>query len=96
MPNQLNIYANGVDVAISKTTGLVAYLDVDNKPMLVRGADLKPDFWRACTDNDFGANLPKLWAAWNNPSLELKNFTSERTVRLWLGLHQHLGRNAFG
>lgn len=71
----LVLSANGVDVAISKTTGLVTYLDVDNKPMLVRDADLKPDFWRACTDNDFGANLPKLWAAWNNPSLELKNFT---------------------
>lgn len=70
----LVLSANGVDVAISKTTGLVAYLDVDNKPMLVRGADLKPDFWRACTDNDFGANLQKLWAAWNNPTLELKDF----------------------
>lgn len=69
--------ANGVDVSISKTTGLVSYIDVDNKPMLKNGADLKPDFWRACTDNDFGSNTQTLSAAWNKPTLELKDFTQK-------------------
>ena len=69
--------ANGVDVSISKTTGLVSYIDVDNKPMLKNGADLKPDFWRACTDNDFGSNTQTLSAAWNNPTIELKDFTQK-------------------
>lgn len=69
--------ANGVDVFISKATGLVSYMDVDNKPMLKNGADLKPDFWRACTDNDFGANTPMLSAAWNNPTLQLKDFAQK-------------------
>lgn len=69
--------ANGVDVSISKTTGLVSYIDVDNKPMLKNGAGLKPDFWRACTDNDFGSNTQTLSAAWNNPTIELKDFTQK-------------------
>ena len=71
----LVLSANGVDVTISKATGLVSYLDVDKTPMLVRGFDLTPDFWRACTDNDFGSHMPTLSAAWNKPSMELKNFT---------------------
>ena len=71
----LVLSANGVDVTISKATGLVSYLDVDKTPMLVRGFDLTPDFWRACTDNDFGSHMPTLSAAWNKPSMELKDFT---------------------
>ena len=71
----LVLSAKGVDVTISKATGLVSYLDVDKTPMLVRGFDLTPDFWRACTDNDFGSHMPTLSAAWNKPSMELKNFT---------------------
>lgn len=71
----LVLSANGVDVTISKATGLVSYLDVDKTPMLVRGFDLTPDFWRACTDNDFGSHMTTLSAAWNKPSMELKNFT---------------------
>ena len=79
--------ANGVDVSISKTTGLVSYIDVDNKPMLKNGADLKPDFWRACTDNDFGSNTQTLSAAWNNPTLELKDFTQKEDGSVVADLH---------
>ena len=79
--------ANGVDVSISKTTGLVSYIDVDNKPMLKNGADLKPDFWRACTDNDFGSNTQTLSAAWNNPTLELKDFTQNGDGSFVADLH---------
>lgn len=66
--------AGGTSVTISKTTGLVDYLDVDGKPMFEKGYSLKPNFWRAATDNDFGADLPHLFAAWKNPELKLKNF----------------------
>lgn len=35
--------------------------------MLEAGQNIHPIFWRAGTDNDFGANVNNLWAAWRNP-----------------------------
>ena len=70
----LVLSANGMDVTISKITGLVTYIDMDGKALLEEGYTLKPDFWRAATDNDFGANLQTKLAAWHNPEMELKSF----------------------
>ena len=66
--------ANGVDVTISKATGLVTYLDVNGKPLFEEGYTLRPDFWRPATDNDFGAETQKKLSAWYNPAMELKSF----------------------
>ncbi len=35
------------------------------------GSLLTPNFWRAPTDNDFGAGLQNRYAAWKNPVLKL-------------------------
>lgn len=35
------------------------------------GSALTPNFWRAPTDNDFGAGLQHKYAAWKNPELKL-------------------------
>ena len=70
----LVLSANGMDITISKTTGLVTYIDLNGKPMLQEGYVLRPDFWRPATDNDFGANIQKKLAAWNQPEMELKSF----------------------
>jgi hypothetical protein len=47
----------------------------------VRGVDfikegdpMKPNFWRAPTDNDFGANLQNRMAVWKQPMMKLKDF----------------------
>jgi len=70
----LVLSANGMDVTISKTTGLVTYIDVDGKAVLEEGYTLRPDFWRPATDNDFGADIQKKLAAWKYPDMELKSF----------------------
>lgn len=70
----LVLSANGMDVTISKTTGLVTYIDMDGKPLLEEGYTLKPDFWRGATDNDFGANIQTKLSAWHNPEMQLKSF----------------------
>ena len=36
-----------------------------------QGSALTPNFWRAPTDNDFGAGLQRKYAAWKNPELKL-------------------------
>ncbi len=38
---------------------------------------LRPNFWRAPTDNDFGANLHRRFVDWKNPGLKLKSFKAE-------------------
>lgn len=66
--------ANGVDVTFSKHTGFVSYIDVNGQPMLTDDSELTPDFWRAATDNDFGANFQNRFAAWQHPHLDKKSF----------------------
>ena len=38
---------------------------------------LVPNFWRAPTDNDFGAGLQQKFAVWRNPGLKLTSFKWE-------------------
>ena len=39
--------------------------------MMEDGSASTPKFWRAPTDNDFGAGLLHKYAAWKNPELKL-------------------------
>ncbi|MDE5738945.1 MAG: DUF4981 domain-containing protein, partial [Bacteroidaceae bacterium] len=66
--------ANGVKVTFDKHTGYVAHIDVDGTPMMTDASELTPDFWRAATDNDFGAGMQNRLAAWQHPRLERKAF----------------------
>ena len=66
--------ANGVKVTFNKRTGFVAYIDVDGTPMMTDESELTPDFWRAATDNDFGAGMQNRLAAWQHPRLDRKAF----------------------
>ena len=64
-------------VTFNKSTGWVDYIDVNERPMMEEGFALRPNFWRATTDNDYGANLQRRFAAWKNPSMQLKQFKAE-------------------
>ena len=70
--------AAGVDVTFSKHTGFISYIDVNGVPMMTDDSELTPDFWRAATDNDFGANMQKRLAAWQHPHLDKKSFDIEK------------------
>lgn len=45
--------------------------------MLKEGGKLTPNFWRAPTDNDMGANLQNNYAAWKRPGLKLTSLTNK-------------------
>lgn len=70
--------ANGVKVTFNKRSGYVAYIDVDGTPMMTDEAELTPDFWRAATDNDFGAGMQNRLSAWQHPRLERKAFNIQQ------------------
>lgn len=58
---------------LDRTTGLISEYAYNGKSMLGEGGTLKPNFWRAPTDNDMGANLQKKFKVWKNPQINLKN-----------------------
>lgn len=76
--NYLIVTAPGVDVEFSKVSGFICRYSVDGTELLASGLEFKPNFWRAPTDNDFGAELQKRFAVWKSPSIELKSLKSEK------------------
>ena len=70
----VKVSAERMSVTIGKKTGMIDYLDVDGEPMLKFRESMTPEFWRAPTDNDYGASLQKKMIVWKNPQMNLKSF----------------------
>ena len=65
-------------VKVNRTTGLISEYTYRGKSLLGEGGTLKPNFWRAPTDNDFGAGLQKKFKVWKNPVMNLKGVAVEK------------------
>ena len=65
--------AAGTTLTVGKWSGWIDYIDVDGQPMLVDRQSVTPEFWRAPTDNDYGARLQQKHAVWRNPQMKLKS-----------------------
>lgn len=70
----VKVSAERMSVTIGKKTGMIDYLDVDGEPMLKFRESMTPEFWRAPTDNDYGASLQKKMRVWKNPQMNQKSF----------------------
>ena len=70
----VKVSAERMSVTIGKKTGMIDYLDVNGEPMLKFRESMTPEFWRAPTDNDYGASLQKKMRVWKNPQMNLKSF----------------------
>ena len=64
--------AAGTALTIGKQSGWIDYLDVNGTPMLIDRESVTPIFWRAPTDNDYGAWLQQRFAVWHQPEMKLK------------------------
>ena len=73
----LKFTAAGTTLTIGKWSGLIDYLDVDGKPMLLDRHSILPEFWRAPTDNDYGARFQERFAVWKSPEMKLKDLDVE-------------------
>lgn len=60
-------------VEFNKTNGYLTKYQIKGLDMIKEGAILKPNFWRAPTDNDFGAHIHRKYVAWKNPETRLKS-----------------------
>ena len=73
-PDYIAVEGDGFYMEFSKRNGYLDKYDVNGVSMLKEGEALTPNFWRAPTDNDFGAGLQNKYAAWKNPGIKLTDF----------------------
>lgn len=83
----LSLKGNRMQVTWNKQTGLIDYIDLDGRPLLEEGHSLKPDFWRAPNDNDYGAKLQMHLRDWLNPEMKLKSFKYDDDTQTVVALY---------
>ena len=71
------IEGENFNIQFAKADGFMDKYMVDGLDMIKEGAKLTPNFWRAPTDNDFGAGLQQKYAVWKNPEFKLASLKSE-------------------
>jgi len=71
----LIVAGNGLRLDFSRKTGFITRYEVRGLDFLADGSTLRPNFWRAPTDNDFGAGLQHKMAVWKQPEMKLKTLT---------------------
>lgn len=70
--NVLDVSAGDMSVKFDKTLGGIVSLTKGTKELIYDGYNLRPSFWRAPNDNDYGAQLPYHVQAWNQASINAK------------------------
>ena len=70
----VKLTAAGTTLTIGKQSGMIDYLDVDGQSMLIDRQSITPEFWRAPTDNDYGAWMQQRFSQWKAPQLKVTDF----------------------
>lgn len=70
----LIVSGNAFRAEINKHNGYLTKYEVNGSDLIKSGEALKPNFWRAPVDNDYGANLQRKYIAWKNPEMKLTSF----------------------
>ena len=71
--NKLIVKGSDFTIEFNKHSGFMSRYEHSGKNLMAEGAEMTPNFWRAPTDNDMGAQLQHKYAAWRNPSLKLQS-----------------------
>ncbi len=85
----LFVESDAMRLTIDRESGLIIGYEVNGRPMLAEGASLRPNFWRAPTDNDFGAGLQTRHRVWEDPGLQLRelNYSIEDGIAVITATH---------
>ena len=70
--NYLIIEGEQFRMEFNKHSGYLTKYIVEDTELIKEGCNLQPNFWRAPTDNDFGAGLQQRYKVWKNPNIHLK------------------------
>ncbi|MCD8292803.1 MAG: beta-galactosidase, partial [Prevotellaceae bacterium] len=69
--NYLIVSGAGFRMEFDKQSGYLVKYNAAGMELIKDGEALTPNFWRAPTDNDFGANLQQKYAVWKHPEIKL-------------------------
>lgn len=72
--NFLIVKGESFRIDFTRRNGFLSRYDVEKQKLMNEGSMLVPNFWRAPTDNDMGANLQHKYQVWKNPELKLSFF----------------------
>ena len=75
--DEITVTTADLTFKVNRTTGLISEYTYQGKSLLGEGGTLKPNFWRAPTDNDMGAKMQKKFKVWKNPQMNLKGVAVE-------------------
>lgn len=69
--NYVKITAANYQIEFNRQNGFLSKYIVKGLELLKDECQLQPNFWRAPTDNDFGANLQRRYGDWKHPEFKL-------------------------
>lgn len=74
----ITVATDDITLLFDRTTGLISQYTYQGQSLLGEGGTLRPNFWRAPTDNDMGAQLQRKQKVWKQPKTDLKSMTVSR------------------
>ena len=77
----LSVTNDAVNIQFNKVSGFMVRYTVADRQLLGEGGVLRPNFWRALTDNDMGGQFQKDNKVWKNPTLNLMTFHAEKVKK---------------
>lgn len=75
--SHITISGDDFSLMIDRATGYITDYRTSATGFLKDGEAIRPNFWRAPTDNDYGANLQQKFVAWKNPEINLTKMDCE-------------------
>lgn len=73
----LIVKGDNFTVDFKRRNGFISLYEVNGMSVLNKGAQLRPNFWRAPTDNDMGASLQRKYRVWKNPEMKLTSLENK-------------------
>lgn len=73
----MKVEGNDFSIDFNKYNGFISKWMVNNKDLLEKDKQITPNFWRAPTDNDFGADLQNEFRIWKDPEMKLVAINGE-------------------
>ena len=80
--NATTISGENFDIVFDNSTGFMTRYVLNGSSVFADEGTMRPNFWRAVTDNDMGANLQKRFGQWYNPMMNLREISAERNKKL--------------
>ncbi len=77
----MTISSDAVAIQFDKRTGYMVTYTVDGQQLLGDGGVLRPNFWRAMTDNELGGQFHQTSKVWRNPVLNLTTLQVEKVKK---------------